>query len=139
MQSSSWLTMQQQLMQAYQGVLKAYSLKLTKYPAVVSDDHHVVYGTADVAVAEQLLAEFRRRGDAPVFLLECAGTDMHRAAGDGGITEFVTDSAECAVAVVYGVQNHRYVLLAVLHPVRLHGENRCQSAALHSRCGGLGL
>lgn len=59
MQSSSWLTMQQQLMQAYQGVLKAYSLKLTKYPAVVSDDHHVVYGTADVAVAEQLLAEFR--------------------------------------------------------------------------------
>lgn len=41
------------------GGLKAYSLKLAKYPAVVSDDHHVVYGTADVAVAEQLLAEFR--------------------------------------------------------------------------------
>lgn len=59
MQSSSWLTMQRQLMQAYQGVLKAYSLKLAKYPAVVSGDHHVVYGTADVAVAEQLLAEFR--------------------------------------------------------------------------------
>lgn len=59
MQSSSWLTMQPQLMQAYQGVLKAYSLKLAKYPAVVSDDYHVVYGTADVAVAEQLLAEFR--------------------------------------------------------------------------------
>lgn len=59
MQSSSWLTMQRQLMQAYQGVLKAYSLKLAKYPAVVSDDKHVVYGTADVAVAEQLLAEFR--------------------------------------------------------------------------------
>lgn len=59
MQSPAWLTMQQQLMQAYQGVLKAYSLKLAKYPAVVSDDHHVVYGTADVAVAEQLLAEFR--------------------------------------------------------------------------------
>ncbi|HHQ6001267.1 TPA: TIGR03757 family integrating conjugative element protein [Morganella morganii] len=59
MLSSSWLTMQPQLMQAYQGGLKAYSLKLAKYPAVVSDDHHVVYGTADVAVAEQLLAEFR--------------------------------------------------------------------------------
>ncbi|AVK35484.1 hypothetical protein CSB69_0333 [Morganella morganii] len=59
MQSPAWLTMQRQLMQAYQGVLKAYSLKLAKYPAVVSGDHHVVYGTADVAVAEQLLAEFR--------------------------------------------------------------------------------
>lgn len=59
MQSQGWPRMQQQLMQAYQGVLKAYSLKLAKYPAVVSDDNHVVYGTADVAVAEQLLAEFR--------------------------------------------------------------------------------
>ncbi|EPL3928043.1 TIGR03757 family integrating conjugative element protein [Morganella morganii] len=59
MQSLGWPRMQRQLMQTYQGVLKAYSLKLAKYPAVVSDDHHVVYGTADVAVAEQLLAEFR--------------------------------------------------------------------------------
>ena len=59
MQSPAWVQVQQQLAQAYQGVLRAYSLKLAKYPAVVSDDHHVVYGTADVAVAEQLLAGFR--------------------------------------------------------------------------------
>lgn len=59
MQSPLWSQMQQQLVQAYQGVLRAYSLNLAKYPAVVSDDNHVVYGTADVVVAEQLLAEFR--------------------------------------------------------------------------------
>ena len=59
MKSPVWGQMQQQLVQAYQGVLRAYSLKLAKYPAVVSDDNHVVYGTADVTVAEQLLAEFR--------------------------------------------------------------------------------
>lgn len=59
MQSPAWGQMQQQLAQAYQGVLRAYSLNLAKYPAVVSDDSHVVYGTADVVVAEQLLAEFR--------------------------------------------------------------------------------
>ncbi len=59
MQSPAWGQMQQQLAQAYQGVLRAYSLKLAKYPAVVSDDNHVVYGTADLAVAEQLLTEFR--------------------------------------------------------------------------------
>lgn len=44
---------------AYQGVLQAYSLKLEKYPAVVFDDRYVVYGTADVAVAEARLAEFQ--------------------------------------------------------------------------------
>lgn len=59
MQSPAWSRMQQQLIQAYQGVLRAYRLKLVKYPAVVLEDSHVVYGTADVAVAEQLLAEFR--------------------------------------------------------------------------------
>ncbi|EAP0434566.1 TPA: DUF1525 domain-containing protein, partial [Salmonella enterica subsp. salamae serovar 42:r:-] len=35
------------------------SLKLVKYPAVVFDDRYVVYGTADVAVAEARLAEFQ--------------------------------------------------------------------------------
>ena len=59
MQSPAWLTMQQQLAQAYQGVLRAYSLNLAKYPAVVSDDNYMVYGTANVTVAERLMAEFR--------------------------------------------------------------------------------
>ncbi|EIB7847428.1 TPA: TIGR03757 family integrating conjugative element protein [Salmonella enterica subsp. enterica serovar Bron] len=58
-QSPDWQQKQQQIGQAYQGVLQAYSLKLAKYPAVVFDDRYVVYGTADVAVAETRLAEFQ--------------------------------------------------------------------------------
>ena len=58
-QSPDWQQKQQQIGQAYQGVLQAYSLKLVKYPAVVFDDLYVVYGTADVAVAEARLAEFQ--------------------------------------------------------------------------------
>ncbi len=58
-QSPDWQQKQQQIGQAYQGVLQAYSLKLAKYPAVVFDDRYVVYGTADVALAEARLAEFQ--------------------------------------------------------------------------------
>ncbi|WP_142418289.1 TIGR03757 family integrating conjugative element protein [Citrobacter braakii] len=58
-QSPDWQQKQQQIGLAYQGVLQAYSLKLAKYPAVVFDDRYVVYGTADVAVAEAHLAEFQ--------------------------------------------------------------------------------
>ncbi|EPF0046680.1 TIGR03757 family integrating conjugative element protein [Enterobacter hormaechei] len=58
-QSPGWQQKQQQIGQAYQGVLQAYSLKLAKYPSVVFDDRYVVYGTADVAVAEARLAEFQ--------------------------------------------------------------------------------
>lgn len=58
-QSPGWQQKQQQITQAYQGVLQAYSLKLAKYPAVVFDDRYVVYGTADVAVAEGRLVEFQ--------------------------------------------------------------------------------
>lgn len=58
-QSSDWQQKQQQIAQAYQGVLQAYSLKLVKYPAVVFDGRYVVYGTADVVLAEARLAEFQ--------------------------------------------------------------------------------
>ncbi|ECG1480677.1 TIGR03757 family integrating conjugative element protein [Salmonella enterica subsp. enterica] len=58
-QSPDWQQKQQQIAQAYQGVLQAYSLKLVKYPAVVFDDRYVVYGTSDVAVAEARLAELQ--------------------------------------------------------------------------------
>ncbi|ECC3298005.1 TIGR03757 family integrating conjugative element protein [Salmonella enterica subsp. enterica] len=58
-QSPGWQQKQQQITQAYRGVLQAYSLKLVKYPAVVFDDLYVIYGTADVAVAEASLAEFQ--------------------------------------------------------------------------------
>lgn len=58
-QSPDWQQKQQQITQAYQGVLQAYSLKLAKYPAVVFDDRYVVYGTADVAVAQASLDTFQ--------------------------------------------------------------------------------
>lgn len=58
-QSPGWQQKQQQIGQAYQDVLQAYSLKLEKYPAVVFDDRYVVYGTADVELAEARLAEFQ--------------------------------------------------------------------------------
>lgn len=46
---------ERQLTDAYGGVTRAWSLGLEKYPAVVFDDQFVVYGTTDVAVAEERL------------------------------------------------------------------------------------
>jgi integrating conjugative element protein (TIGR03757 family) len=50
---------QLQLAGAYQGVMKAWSIGLKKYPAVVFDDKWVVYGTTDVDVATQQLNAWR--------------------------------------------------------------------------------
>ncbi len=50
---------QQQLAGAYQGVMKAWSIGLKKYPAVVFDDKWVVYGTTDVDVATQQLSAWQ--------------------------------------------------------------------------------
>lgn len=52
--SAGWQQKQAELAQAYRGLLKAWQLGLEKYPAVVSDDRYVVYGTADVVVADGL-------------------------------------------------------------------------------------
>lgn len=57
-QSADWQQKQHQITQAYQGILHAYALKLAKYPAVVFDEHYVVYGTTDVVLAEKYLTEF---------------------------------------------------------------------------------
>ncbi|EEG7921322.1 TIGR03757 family integrating conjugative element protein [Salmonella enterica subsp. enterica serovar Newport] len=59
--SAGWQQKQTELAQAYQGMLQAWSLELQKYPAVVSDDQYVVYGTADVVVAEGLFHGHRTR------------------------------------------------------------------------------
>ncbi|EEB1958250.1 TIGR03757 family integrating conjugative element protein [Salmonella enterica] len=59
--SAGWQQKQAELTQAYRGMLQAWSLGLQKYPAVVSDDQYVVYGTADVVVAEGLLHSHRTR------------------------------------------------------------------------------
>ncbi|EEB8091436.1 TIGR03757 family integrating conjugative element protein [Salmonella enterica] len=59
--SAGWEKKQAELAQAYRGLLQAWSLGLQKYPAVVSDDQYVVYGTADVVVAEGLFHSHRTR------------------------------------------------------------------------------
>lgn len=59
LQSPSWQQKEQQIVQAHQGVIQAYGLGLKKYPAVVFDDQYVVYGTADVDLAEAKLAEHK--------------------------------------------------------------------------------
>lgn len=81
-QSPDWQQKQQQIGQAYRGVLQAYSLKLAKYPAVVFDDRYVVFGTADVAVAEARLAEFQGRGDETISTTpagDCAGVGLRNS------------------------------------------------------------
>lgn len=58
LQSSGWQQKEQQIAQAYKGVIRAWKTGLKKYPAVVFDDRYVVYGTADVALAREKLAGF---------------------------------------------------------------------------------
>jgi len=57
--SPSFKTRERQLAGAYQGVIKAWSLGLEKYPAVVFDDKWVVYGTTDVGLATQQMNAWR--------------------------------------------------------------------------------
>ncbi|EJG7542745.1 TPA: TIGR03757 family integrating conjugative element protein [Escherichia coli] len=57
MQSPEWGPMQAELADRYREVAKAWSLGVKKYPAVVFDDHEVVYGTTDVAEAVRLRAQ----------------------------------------------------------------------------------
>ncbi|NDL64256.1 TIGR03757 family integrating conjugative element protein [Acerihabitans arboris] len=57
--SPTFKAREQQLAVAYQGVMKAWSLGLKKYPAVVFDDKWVVYGTTDVDVATQQMNAWR--------------------------------------------------------------------------------
>ncbi|VXD06799.1 Integrating conjugative element protein [Enterobacterales bacterium 8AC] len=59
LQAPDWQQKEQRISQAYQGVIQAYGLGLKKYPAVVFDERYVIYGTADVALAEAKLAEHK--------------------------------------------------------------------------------
>ncbi|MBV2205713.1 MAG: TIGR03757 family integrating conjugative element protein [Pseudomonas sp.] len=53
------IDLQQRIGSAYQGVVDAWNLGITKIPAVVVDNH-VVYGEPDVASAVALIAAHRR-------------------------------------------------------------------------------
>ena len=52
--------LQRRLADAYQGVTDAWSLGVTKIPAVIVDQRYVVYGEPDVARALARIAEYRR-------------------------------------------------------------------------------
>jgi integrating conjugative element protein (TIGR03757 family) len=52
---------QRRLATAYQGVTDAWSLGITKIPAVVVDRHYVVYGVPDVDRAISLIQEYRSK------------------------------------------------------------------------------
>lgn len=57
--SAAFKDKQQQLAGAYQGLTKAWSLGLDKYPAVVFDGQFVVYGTTDIGVAQQQMIAWK--------------------------------------------------------------------------------
>lgn len=57
--STEFKDKQQQLASAYQGLTKAWSIGLNKYPAVVFDDQFVVYGTTDVGIALQQMSSWK--------------------------------------------------------------------------------
>lgn len=59
--SAGWQQKQIELAQAYRGLLQAWRLGLEKFPAVVSDDLYVVYGTADAVVADGLFRSYKKR------------------------------------------------------------------------------
>lgn len=53
--------LQQRLTAAYQGVADAWSLSITRIPAVVVDRRYVVYGEPDVSKAVARIEAYRRR------------------------------------------------------------------------------
>jgi len=55
--SADWPHRQGALVRAGQGLIQAWQLGLSKYPAVVFDAGDVVYGTADVRLAQRLRSE----------------------------------------------------------------------------------
>ncbi|MBL5862132.1 TIGR03757 family integrating conjugative element protein [Serratia fonticola] len=54
------LSLQKRMATAYQGVTDAWSLGVSKVPAVVVDQRYVIYGEQDVAQALALIKQYRR-------------------------------------------------------------------------------
>ncbi|MFK4135345.1 MULTISPECIES: TIGR03757 family integrating conjugative element protein [Pseudomonas] len=63
MQSAAGHQLIERMRLAQQGVADAWSLRVEKLPAVVVDRTYVVYGIADVAQAEALIAAQRKVGE----------------------------------------------------------------------------
>lgn len=61
LQSSQGQAAQQELMDAYAGIVQAWHENIVKVPAVVMDGY-VVYGQPDVSMAVQAIEQFKARG-----------------------------------------------------------------------------
>lgn len=61
MQHPGWQTHEAQFTFAYQTLIAAWSAGIAKTPAIVFDDRYVVYGTTDIALAQQLLSKWREK------------------------------------------------------------------------------
>ncbi|MCX8984243.1 TIGR03757 family integrating conjugative element protein [Citrobacter portucalensis] len=61
MQQPDWKTQEAQLTGAYQSLITAWSVGIAKTPAVVFDNRYVVYGTTDIALAQQLLEKWQEQ------------------------------------------------------------------------------
>ncbi len=59
LQSPQWHEQEQQIINAWQHVIRGRALGVQKYPAVVFDDRDVVYGTADMAKATALREQYQ--------------------------------------------------------------------------------
>lgn len=56
-----WKEAEARLTGAYQSLLSAWSLGVEKVPAVVFDGRYVVYGTSDIRLARQKLAQWQEQ------------------------------------------------------------------------------
>lgn len=61
MQQPDWQAQEAHLSRAYQALLDARMLNIEKVPAVVFDDKLVVYGTTDIALAQQKLETWQEQ------------------------------------------------------------------------------
>ncbi|EAS1759723.1 TIGR03757 family integrating conjugative element protein [Salmonella enterica] len=60
-QRADWHEQEARLTRAYQALLDARTVGIEKVPAVVIDDNYVIYGTTDVALAQQKLDDWREQ------------------------------------------------------------------------------
>lgn len=61
MQQPDWREHEARLTRAYQTLLDAQAIGITKTPAIVFDDKFVVYGTTDIRLAQKRLEAWREQ------------------------------------------------------------------------------
>lgn len=61
LQTPEWQVQEQAMVQAYQGIIRAWQLGVERWPAVVVDDRLVVYGLTDTDRAVAEIARHRQQ------------------------------------------------------------------------------